>query len=804
MAEKKKKKPEKAEVETTPETEPTAIAENTTFLQQRVHGLMKLTPDHYTGAVTIRKSEGKYTTTNLPHYQNIWVEEYVNGVPQKFEAIEINFTTIDGNQIYLEKGSKKGKPYTQLRWAVIPPHLPQDSKYRLPSANGTRPFFPQFLKQFYETGMQYDDLVITEGAFKADVATAHRLFTAGLTSITHSADAKEHDLLHEDILKIIDRNGIKRIIILWDGDCREISRKHLEKGEDLNTRPYTFYNQARKIKERIRNGGYNIEVWFACINTRNIEGNPKGIDDLLLSMQKPAKAVDDLLARAEGETEYFHKINISVDIARLTKFFNQEGVDTFYNYHRLQLKDAPFTFDGTRYQYDEADGRCKILFTRELKEYMRVHDKYYRIFTKPNVDGDLEQFVDQIEKGTLLDDFGKEAVRHITKYKSFITIPDHFNHKPVVDNCYNRYYPFAWTNKIEECNPQEFEATSTTFKYIRHVFGANEDTDMKDHIQIFLDYFKILYEQPQQKLPALCLVSTEKNTGKSTMLRWMRKIFTNNMIVVGNSQLHDNFNGTWSAKLLVCIDEALIEKISTLEMIKSQMTERKIVVRRMQKEGVAEDFFAKFMLTSNNIHSFIFADKHEDRFWVRYVPNYSGDEDVNFEDKLVAEIPQFLWYIQNRQMHYKKTARFWFPKADYRTSALDKVVEASRSTTEKNLQESLELEFAKFPEAQYLYLTKKDIAEMIFVNVGEKEQLSRIRQALLRLGYPDMPNSIGYNKWYLESFGNEMVAQTKEARGRCFKFMRDNLFAPAKDKVKKEEVKQVTAAAAAVEDGDPF
>jgi len=795
MSEKKKKKSVKKTTEETipvllkPETTPEQAHEEmtgTTFLQRRIWEQMKLDDNFYTGPVNIRKSEGKYTTVDMPHYKNVWQEEYIDGVPQKFEAIEINFTTIEGNQIYLDKGSKKGKPYTQLRWDIVPPCYKPDAKYKLPGSNGTRPFFPQYLKQFYETGMHYDDLVLTEGAFKADVATKHKLLSVGLTSITHSADAKETDFLHQDILKVIDQNGIMRIIILWDGDCREISRKHLEKNEDLNTRPYTFYNQARKIKERIRNAGYNTEVWFCCINTKAIEGNPKGIDDLLLNIPKPSQAVDDLLARTEGETEYFHKFNISVDISRMTKFFNQESVDTFYNYHRFLLKDAPFTFDGTRYQYDEADGRCKILFTKELKEYMRVHDKYYRIYTKPNVDGDMEQYVDQIEKGTLLDDFGKDAVRHITKYKSFITIPDHFNHKPVVDNCYNRYYPFAWTGKLEECDPKEFEQNSTTFKYIRHIFGANEDTDMKDHIAIFLDYFKLLYERPQEKLPALCLVSTEKNTGKSTMLRWMRKIFTNNMIVVGNSQLHDNFNGTWSAKLLVCIDEALIEKISTLEMIKSQMTERKIVVRRMQKEGVAEDFFAKFMLTSNNIHSFIFADKYEDRFWVRYVSEAIGGEDVHFEDKLAKEIPQFLWYIQNRQMTYKKCGRFWFPKADYRTSAFDKVVEASRSTTEKNLQESLEIEFQKYPEADHLYFTKKDLAQMILENVGEKEQLSRIRQALLRLGYPDMPNSIGYKKWKIEVYGNQMTTTTEDARGRCFKFLRDNLFGAAKEKDKKE------------------
>lgn len=770
------------------ETEQKAV----TFLQRRVNQLMKLEEDYYTGSITVRKKEGEYISVNMPHYKNVFVEQYIDGVPKKFEAIEINFTSIEGNQIYLEKGKQKGKPYTQLRWDIIPPNLPEDSKYKLPSGNGTKPFFPQYLKQFYDSGMHYDDLILTEGIFKADVATNHGIFTTGLTSITHSGDAKDPDALHDDILKIIDRNGIRRIIVLWDADCREISNKHLEKGEDINTRPYTFYNQVRKIKDRLRNAGYNIEIWFACINKNNT--SHKGIDDLLLNIDSPREVKDDLLSHAEGETRFFFKFNISVDIARITKFFNQGSIEDFYNYHRVKIKDAPFTYLGTKYQYDNAENKCKVLYTKELKEYMRVHDTYYRIFTKPNVDGDKEQYIEAIKKECLIDDFGAEAVTHITKFKSFISIPDHFNHKPIIDNCYNRYYPFTWHDKLEETDIKTFEETSTTFRYIKHVFGANENCDMADHVSIFLDYFKLLYEKPQEKLPALCLVSTEKDTGKSTMLRWMRKIFSNNMIVVGNSQLHDSFNGTWSSKLLVCIDEALIEKVSTLEMIKSQMTERKIVVRRMQKEGVAEDFFAKFILTSNNIHSFIFADKYEDRFWIRYVPSYAGDPDVNFEDNLYKEIPQFLWYIQQRTMAYEKSSRFWFPKLSYKTSALDKVVEASRSNTEKNLQESLEIEFNKFPEADYLYFTKKELLELILTNLGEKDQMNRLRQALLRLGYPDMPNSITYKKWYGDLINGEFMTDVKVAKGRAFKFKRDNIFAPAKDKQKEEkqpEVKQL-------------
>lgn len=737
----------------------------------------------------------------MPHYRCVWQDVLIDGVPQKFEAIEINYTDIEGNQIYLEKGNKKGAPYTQLRWDIVPPKFDADAKYMLPGGNGTRPFFPQLLKQFYESGMHYDHLVITEGAFKADVATKYKMFTAGLTSITHSADYRDADALHSDILKIIERNGIQRITVLWDGDCREISTKQHEQGKDLNTRPKTFFNQAVKIRQRLRDAGLSTEVYFAHILSNKLPNSPKGIDDLLLSFSPPVSGGDaegrggnpfevseDLFSKHEGDTNYFHKINISVESTKLKHYFNQDSVDEFYNYHRVKLKDAPFVYDGTTYQYDTKEGRCHILFKREAKDYMRIGDKYYRALEKMNAYGDYEKYIEQWDKAAIAEDYGKDIFRHLTKYKGFVTIPDHFNHKPVIDNCYNKYYPFSW--QPEECDMQEFEKNSTTFRYLRHVFGANEDTGMQDHIQMFLDYFKLLYEKPMEKLPALCLVSTESNTGKSTMFRWLRKIFTNNMIVIGNSNLHDQFNATWSSKLLVGIDEALIEKQAVLEMIKSLMTEQKIVVRRMQKEGAAEDCFMKFILNTNNIHTFIYATKYEDRFWIRYVPPYT-ETDVEFEKKLADEIPQFLYYTQRRMLHYTKShGRFWFPKKDYDTTALQKVVEASRSSSEKNLQEALEQEFEKFPEVNYLYFTKKDLQEVIRNNVGELEQMWKLRKALLSLGYPDMPNSISYTK-YTKVFAPDgsFYSRQEEEKGRAFKFFRNDLFAPAKEKNKKEAAK---------------
>lgn len=766
------------------------------FLQRRITGTMKLAPEQYTGPVTLFE-KGKRETKELPHYNNVWVTKMINGVPTDYEAIEINFTDIEGNQVYLEKGSQKGKPYTQLRWDIIPPGKKNnDNKYELPGTNGTRPFFPQYLKQFYESGMQYDHLILTEGAFKADVATVKGIMTVALTSITHSGDREFKDIIHTDIIKLLEVNRPNRVTILWDGDCRNIGRSDFENNGDLNDRPYKFYAATRSAKERLRNAGYNGEIWFATIKTDTIQDNPKGFDDLLLVPGINAASVrDDLYSKYEGETEYFHKLNISHDITKLSRFFLQDGVDTFYNFHRQRLKDAAFTWEGSKYRYDEKEGKCIRLLSTEMKEFMRVGDKYYRKYQRPDAYGNFDEIIEEYSKATIAEDYGKEVFQHLPKYKSFIVRPDHFNHTPVVHDCYNRYFPFA--HQQEECDLREFERNSTTFKFIRHLFGEHVLNDMPDQINIFLDYAKLLYEQPTEKLPGICLVSKEKNTGKSTFLRWLRSIFGMNMVVVGNSTFHDQFNGTWTSKLLIGIDEALIEKQAILEMIKSLMTEQKVIVRRMQKEGTPEDFFGKFIFTSNNVISFIYLDKYEDRFWVRYVPAFE-QEDVEFEKKLKAEIPNFLYYLANRQLHYRqKQARFWFPKADYRTSAWQKIVEGSRSHTEKNLEEALEKQFAKIDKAPYLYYTKKELLELILQNVGEREQLRNLRRVLQHLGYPDQAHSIAYTGYEAMNMPEGLTWVETKQFGRAYKFKRGSgleIFSAAKEKTEQQAATDKQAA----------
>ena len=53
--------------------------------------------------------------------------------------------------------------------------------------------------------------------------------------------------------------------------------------------------------------------------------------------------------------------------------------------------------------------------------------------------------------------------------------------------------------------------------FLKHIF--------QEQLEIGLDYLALLYRKPTQPLPVLCLVSHERNTGKTTFLNFVKEIF---------------------------------------------------------------------------------------------------------------------------------------------------------------------------------------------------------------------------------------------------------------------------------------
>src|SRR5262249_10147970 len=146
-----------------------------------------------------------------------------------------------------------------------------------------------------------------------------------------------------------------------------------------------------------------------------------------------------------------------------------------------------------------------------------------------------------------------------------------------------------------------------TLEFVKHIFD--------EHFDLGLDYLQLLYQRPTQVLPILCLVSKENQTGKSTFAKWLKQIFENNMAIVGNADLSNDFNGFWSTKLIVCCDEAFIEKKIIVERIKSLSTADRITMNQKGRDQVEIEFFGKFIMLTNNEDNFIYATEDDVRFW---------------------------------------------------------------------------------------------------------------------------------------------------------------------------------------------
>ena len=78
-----------------------------------------------------------------------------------------------------------------------------------------------------------------------------------------------------------------------------------------------------------------------------------------------------------------------------------------------------------------------------------------------------------------------------------------------------------------------------------------------------------MYKNSIQILPVLYLVSKERETGKTTFLNWLKSIYEHNMTYNKNEDFRSQFNSDWASKLIIAVDEVLLDKLEDSERIKN-------------------------------------------------------------------------------------------------------------------------------------------------------------------------------------------------------------------------------------------
>ncbi len=604
--------------------------------------------------------------------------------------------------------------YKELKKYVNEKGEEKEKKYDFPKGAGTHPFFPPALLAKYEKKTKIPTLILTEGYKKAYYASLHGLDVVGLSSITHSKQ-KDTDAMYDDVLSIIRACDVKNIILLWDGDCLDISTKALEKGEDIYTRPAGFYNSALKVKELLKDYiTEGLELYFAHVISESVEGSPKGLDDILISKKGEEKEVVSDILHFSKPGNYFFKTNISHSVTTLTKHFYFTPVESFYNFHQEKIKDKEFVFRGTKHKYDEKKQECIIIIPGAAKNYFRVGCTYYKFVNVPNKYNQIEKTFHKWLKEIISDDHGKKFLEHIAKYEAFCNVPDHINYLRTPHSCFNLYGEFEHLPNEGDCE--------NSLAFVKHIF--------EEHYELGLDYLQLLYQKPTQILPILCLVSEENETGKSTFIKWLKALFTQNCTVIGNDDFANAFNAGWASKLIIACEESFIEKKPIMEKIKQLSTGDKIMMNAKGKDQVEIDFFGKFILGGNNETTFLIANRHDVRYWVRKIKKPVKDN-VNLVNELIDEIPSFLYYLNNRQMSTKCESRMWFNKHLLETEALRALIAANKPKIERIIYSHIREMFISFGEKS-LRLPYEYIHDTI---LGKRFEEPYIRERLKHMGF---------------------------------------------------------------------
>jgi hypothetical protein len=390
------------------------------------------------------------------------------------------------------------------------------------------------------------------------------------------------------------------------------------------------------------------------------------------------------------------------------------------------------------------------------QKYLRIGTTYYKDVTIPLHSGDHIKTLVAWSKNEISTDHGKEYIKGINKYDGFCLIPSHTNYKSEIDGFYNKYEELN-----HKTNSGDFRETE---KFLKHIFA--------EQYNLAIDYLSILWKYPSQVLPILCLVSNERNTGKTTFINWLKLIFQNNMTINNNEDFRSRFNSDWASKLIIAVDEVLLDKREDSERLKNLATAKTYKSEAKGKDKVEGSFFGKFVLCSNNEENFVYIDAEETRYWVRKIIPFNLEEDnPNLLEDLSAEIPCFINFINNRSIISTKKTRMWFTKDQIYTDALRVLKNGNKTYLHKELEQIISDEFYMFEKEELKYSAGDLVDKLLKNNV----RVSSFKISdLLKNKYNLETKNSTYIKYHISnSTLNKPIVEETSHKGRHYTFSKE-------------------------------
>lgn len=373
---------------------------------------------------------------------------------------------------------------------------------------------------------------------------------------------------------------------------------------------------------------------------------------------------------------------------------------------------------------------------QEELRYARIGTTVYKVVNRPMAGGGSTKKLVVWRYSTLCQDEGKDYAATIPKFDGFCNVPDHICYSRDIRGFYNLYEPITHIPRPGSCYH--------ILEMVKHIFG--------NQWELGLDYLQILYLCPVQKLPVLILVSEERNTGKTTFLNFVKALFQENVTFNTNEDFRSQFNADWAGKLIIAIDEVLLNRREDTERLKNLSTARTYKMEAKGKDRQEVEFFGKFILCSNNESCPVIIDPVETRFWVRKV-NPLTEDDTDILCKLKTEIPAFLEFLETRQLVSREESRMWFHPHLLHTAALDKIIAASRNRTEVDIAEML-MDIMVTENVDQMSFCVADLIALMdhFKIKADKSQIRHILNNVWNL--PHASNALSYQTYevnYMES-----------------------------------------------------
>jgi hypothetical protein len=511
----------------------------------------------------------------------------------------------------------------------------------------------------------------------------------------------------------------------------------------------------------------------------------KGLDDLLATpfiredkdAKRQIKTEFDKLST--GTKKYISIMYVTAGSEnKLKKYFLLNSVHEFYEANKEIIQDRAFTYKGGRYYYDGS--KVQNAFYDEARQYLRVGTDFYKQIWKVNPHKNPhhqrpELHLEPWKIGEINRDYNnsKSFITYIPRYDQFCNIPDNTGsyqriieteYEGIVSKSYNMYSKLD--NEITEGEWPETE------RFLRHIFQS-QNTAGENLYEFGLDYIQLTYIKPIQRLPVLCLVSRERNTGKSTFLNFLQLIFKENMSILDNERFTGKFTSHFVHKLIVALDEGFIPLDLKLmkERIKNYSTGRTVWLEGKGTNASEIYNFIHLIMCSNDEMNFMQIDEGENRFAVLKIPTLPFDDPLILQ-KMEKEIPSFLHFLSTRKLHYEENkSRFSFNTKVYETKALKEVQEQTQNYLSKHVRDYIRELFMITGET-FLYLTVRDIVQGLEEYGTRKIDQTSVRNYLNKEINMKQGKTQRYTM-YRESTDpdNEKGYTIENKRGRVYKFI---------------------------------